>query len=584
MEFPAKAVSIALAVSLVWVRLPFDKRRLLAVWSLVFLYVLRTGAARGDIFYYDPSGTTHRVIPGTQGIVPGPGIDLSGWNSTSHTLYLADLSSKNLTNASFANSDLSDASFYSSTLRNADFTGAIIRGADFGSPPSAEAPGLTAAQLYSTASYQAHDLTGIGLESGPEQINDLTGWNLANQNLTNARFSFSILTNANFAGAIIRAADFSASGLTANQLYSTATYATGDLSGIVFGKLSLFGGSDLSGWNFTHKNLTNAQFVRSNLSGVDFTGAVIKGADFGSVVGFTAAQFYSTASYASGDLTGIGLEENFLDGWNLSHLNLTGANFFGTGLSLNAPATNAKLEFANFSGANLTYATFSGVYLTNNNFTNANLANAMLNFSSVSSNDFTGADLRGAQVPPDDGTNVLRNTIRPDGSIQGLKLLAGDKLIVRNSLIYFPVPHSIPVTVTTDAEIGPGAAVQFVLDTNWTSPVSFSGGLTPSLGGALDLEFADSVDPRTLLFDSFQLFKWNGPLPAGDQFSTIITQPGLQWDLSALYTAGVVRLTAIVPEPSALLLSAAGLVIGLIGARRFVSRRRSTPARCRSSI
>jgi uncharacterized protein YjbI with pentapeptide repeats len=38
-------------------------------------------------------------------------------------------------------------------------------------------------QLYSTASYQAHDLTGIRL------FGDLSGWNFAGQNLTNASFS-----------------------------------------------------------------------------------------------------------------------------------------------------------------------------------------------------------------------------------------------------------------------------------------------------------------------------------------------------------------------------------------------------------
>ena len=43
--------------------------------------------------------------------------------------------------------------------------------------------GITAAQLYSTASYQAHDLTGIGLDG-----NNLAGVNLAGQNLTNANF------------------------------------------------------------------------------------------------------------------------------------------------------------------------------------------------------------------------------------------------------------------------------------------------------------------------------------------------------------------------------------------------------------
>ena len=39
-------------------------------------------------------------------------------------------------------------------------------------------------ELYSTASYQARDLSGIGLI-----FNDLDGWNLAGQNLTNAGFN-----------------------------------------------------------------------------------------------------------------------------------------------------------------------------------------------------------------------------------------------------------------------------------------------------------------------------------------------------------------------------------------------------------
>ena len=53
-----------------------------------------------------------------------------------------------------------------------------MAGADFGGS------NLTADQLYSTASYQAKDLHGIGLDGC-----DLTGWNLANQNLTGADLS-----------------------------------------------------------------------------------------------------------------------------------------------------------------------------------------------------------------------------------------------------------------------------------------------------------------------------------------------------------------------------------------------------------
>ena len=54
-------------------------------------------------------------------------------------------------------------------------------GAHFGSTVET---GFTAAQLYSTASYQAHDLAGIRLSN-----NILSGWDFAGQNLTGANLS-----------------------------------------------------------------------------------------------------------------------------------------------------------------------------------------------------------------------------------------------------------------------------------------------------------------------------------------------------------------------------------------------------------
>jgi hypothetical protein len=105
------------------------------------------------------------------------------------------------------------------------------------------------------------------------------------------------------------------------------------------------------------------------------------------------------------------------------------------------------------------------------------------------------------------------------------------------------------------------------MDADWTSPVGFDEALTPSLGGTLDLEFADGVDPSTLVGDTFQLFHWSGPLPAGDQFSAINTAPGLSWDLSNLYTTGAVTLNAV-PEPSTLVMVATAALLAALGAAR----------------
>src|SRR5262249_57031145 len=98
--------------------------------------------------------------------------------------------------------------------------------------------GFTAAQLYSTASYQNHDLSEIRLRE-----NNLSGWNFAGQNLADADCYGTTLTGATFTGAEVRGANFSyAVGFTAAQLYSTASYQHHDISGVGLAYNNLNGG------------------------------------------------------------------------------------------------------------------------------------------------------------------------------------------------------------------------------------------------------------------------------------------------------------------------------------------------------
>ena len=103
----------------------------------------------------------------------GPGANLSG----------ANLSQANLTNANFSYA----------TLTGANLTGAEVRGANFCRDDYSGGTGISVAQLYSTASYLAHDLTGIGLGG-----NNLTASNFAGQNLTNADFLCAIADQCEF--------------------------------------------------------------------------------------------------------------------------------------------------------------------------------------------------------------------------------------------------------------------------------------------------------------------------------------------------------------------------------------------------
>ena len=86
-------------------------------------------SAHADIFRWD----NNQLVPGTAGITPGPGINLSNWNTLSHNLEFANLGF-NLTGASFANTDLSFALFPSTSaiLTNVSFSNAVIAGANFG--------------------------------------------------------------------------------------------------------------------------------------------------------------------------------------------------------------------------------------------------------------------------------------------------------------------------------------------------------------------------------------------------------------------------------------------------------------------
>ena len=64
---------------------------------------------------------TGQTLPGSEGITPGPGIDLRNWNLSSKNLKYANLAGMDLRNSIFLNSWLDNASFSGSHLANANF-------------------------------------------------------------------------------------------------------------------------------------------------------------------------------------------------------------------------------------------------------------------------------------------------------------------------------------------------------------------------------------------------------------------------------------------------------------------------------
>jgi uncharacterized protein YjbI with pentapeptide repeats len=170
--------------------------------------------------------------------------------------------SMDLTGVSLAGFDLSGSGLGGCVLEGVDFSGSIVKGVGFDSS-------LSPSQLYSTASYKAKDLNGIRFD----QMN-LAGWNFAGQNLANSRFDRSPLDGADFTGAKIDGASFFGkfhgdSILSADQLYSTASYRARDLHGLELNYMTL------TDWNFAGQNLDGCYFMESSLIGVDFRGALV---------------------------------------------------------------------------------------------------------------------------------------------------------------------------------------------------------------------------------------------------------------------------------------------------------------------
>jgi uncharacterized protein YjbI with pentapeptide repeats len=511
--------------------------------------------------------------------------ELSRWNFAGQDLTDAWLFGARLQNANFRGAILTNAGLGETVLTGADFTNAEIRGASFGRTVYGgnipRGVGITPAQLYSTASYQARDLTGIDLTG-----NDLSGANFAGQNLTQVHFGVTNLTRADFTDSQIRGASFfvgcgraCGTGITSAQLYSTASYRAGDLtgiglfyhnlSGLSFSGQNLtdahFHGAILRRTDFREANLTNTSFMEAILTGADFTGAEIREANFGRELapelridgtGITLAQLHSTASYQARDLSGIDLAHNSLSGGNFEGQTLTNANFRGTDLT-GADLTGALASETSFVDAKLIGADLS----------HATLANTNLFFATFTGANLTAADARGASNPDFSGATTT-NMILPDGRIDGLDLDAGGLLIVRDydgDSRFEPALSPIPITVDQHLAMSSRGTLRMVFEADaWDSIISFASGIPVNLDGKLELTFAADVDLANQVGRTFRLFDWTGVDPTG---ALAVSSPYL-WDLSGLYTTGEATLTGI-PEPTALRL----IVVAALAVVAWLRRR-----------
>ena len=337
-----------------------------------------TGLRSGGLLYGAagatmPNASTSVRGASGNGYIVGPGVSLVGVN----------LAGIDLSGANFAAADINGAIF-TTTTNLTNITTGELRNSELATFPAT--PPQSTAYLARNGFIIG---PGVRLLSADLSGVTLTGFSIAQANLTAAN-----LTNVVFTGADISGANFTGANLTG--VISTGGGITGD--GAIFPTIAAGAGAgagggvwavragfllgptaiarsatlsssvDLSGINLracdlSGANLTGASFVNNDVTTANFTNAVFSGV---SSQGLSTASTATTPVFA-GTSANYTLRGGFIVGPSvaLASKNLTGVNLAGTTLTAanftSANLTNAILTAADISGAIFTGATFAGI-------------------------------------------------------------------------------------------------------------------------------------------------------------------------------------------------------------------------------
>ncbi len=510
----------------------------------------------------------------------------SGSKLNTEQLYsTASYKNKNLTGCGFANIDLTKCNFTGINLTNVvftatrlagcDFTDAIIEGASFA---ATESKGFDQEQLYSTASYKNKNLRGVSFGNNDLfhiSYKNLFGWNFTGQDLTNADFSYSLISGIFHSNstrsiiltdAIIEGANFeglqtdgdSKYGISAEQLYSTASYKNKNLTGVKFGHNYMVGfdftgqnmtnvsfwGTELNNVDFTNANLTNVDFKFSDINDADFDNAIIEGAYFTDI---TTKQLYRTASYKEKNLKGVTFsvykDRNCLDGADFTGQNLMNANF-----------VSLTLTDADFTKADLRGGTMKSNYVITKNTIMGD--GRIKDFSMVSSDDSFSVR---KYTPAAEGGEMISAKISEAAAISGgaaLTLENGAELEVLNAAD-LTVENGSSIIINTDA------------DSSTSFKVNSGGGLAFENGAILEINVVSDLSAQDILQIEIMEFAENASIAGLDALvkgeTILLNVNGSEWlgEWDYALENNQMLITVSVPEPAVCAAAIGALALGL---------------------
>jgi len=212
------------------------------------------------------------------------------------------------------------------------------------------------------------------------------------------------------------------SSITATQA-ATANFSAASTTASL---VAIGGGTDLSGFNLSGADISNADLSGTNLSGATLSGANLSGSTL------TGSNLSGTnlrgATMAGADMSGSTLRNADLSGANLSGATMTNADLSGAkmnninlngaklpltrllGALLNGASMNlASLTSANLSGASMVGASMAGANLSGAVATGANLSGATMTGTVATGANLSGANLTGANLA---GSNLTSSSFR----------------------------------------------------------------------------------------------------------------------------------------------------------------------------